>query len=210
MASVETGYAKHGYYIAALEAALRLDDLERTQIADSIAYDVTEKYYNYKLLEALIEIAENSCQLAQSNQELVQKQFELGLISQLEAENAEVAVLQAQYAKEQYERNLELAGESLKIALQIDHPCTFVLTDSIETEAFETDVEQDIQAAMQSRYDVSSLREALDLSSLYLEITGMYQTEDTATWQSAYSDYIKSDYTYSNSSKLIGLSIRNS
>jgi len=215
LVNVTTGlsiaYVKEGYYIKANESAIRLGELEKKQVESKIAYNVTQKYFNYKLKERLIEIADKAYNLAVENKETVNKMYQLGMVTELEVRNADVMVTQSKIAKENHIRDLEILKEDLKIALQLDGTdCSFVLTDDIDYEDYAPDLEKDLEKAMQNRYDVNALREAAGLSKLYYDITKQYIADQTVAYNNAKSDYMQKEYNYTNGSKQIALSIRNS
>ncbi len=204
-----TAYVKDGYYVDVYESQIRLNKLEREQIKSKIAYNVTEKYYNYKLMESLVAVTEQSYTLALDNKNAADERFSLGMISQLEVDNADVALKQSELARDNYKRNLEIAKEDLKITLQLDgEECNLNLTDDIEYKDFSSDVTADTASAMTTRYDVNALSEADALAKSYFDITAKYSAENTATYNTAKSDYIQANYNKTNNTKLIALSIK--
>lgn len=207
--AMDTAYLKHGYYPVAAQTAIDLAKLEKEKIEASIAYDVTEKYFNLKLLEKLLNIAEASYELTKENADVVKKQFELGYVSNLEVQNVEAAVESAQFTIEGYKRNLLLATDSLKIAIQQEEvTLPYELTDDIPMPEMPENLDEAVSAAMETRYDVTALKKALDLQSMYFDITALYVNDKTAKYHQAYSDYVSAKYTYENSAKMIALSIR--
>lgn len=207
---LEQAYLKHGYYLMAATVGYDLAVMEKGKTAATIAYDVTQSYYNVKLMEELIAIAETGLQLAKDNAEVVKKNYELGYVSQLEIKNVENSVKNAEFSLESNRRNLEIATESLKIALGIDEGNhTLVLTDEIAVPNLPQNASEKIEQAMETRYDVTALKKSNELSTKYFEITSAYMGKSTAAYNSAYSEYLLSKYTYENSTKLIKLSLKN-
>lgn len=207
--SFDLAYVKEGYYVSAFESAIKLGEIEKQRIENNIAYNVTEKYYNYKLAEKLIDISQNAYNLAVENKSIVEKSYELGLISGLEKESADVVVEQTELAKENNIRNFDLAKEDLKIALQLDgQDCSFDLTDNINFTEYESDVTTEINNAMNTRYDATALKENMTLAQLYFKITGRYMTANTASYNAAKSDMVQKEYNCTNNLKLIKLSIQ--
>lgn len=47
--NLSTAYDKEGYYVEAYESAIRLGELEKKRVESKIAYNVAQKYFNYKL-----------------------------------------------------------------------------------------------------------------------------------------------------------------
>lgn len=206
---LSSAYIKEGYYVNVYESQIRLGKLEKEKTANKIAYNVTEKYFNYKLTERLVKTTEQSYSLALENKNTADERYRLGLISQIEADNADVALTQSKLAVDNYKRSLELAKEDLKIALQLDdEKCDFILTDDIEYSEFTSDVDTDAANALSARYDAAALREAAGLAKKYFDITSKYSSPNTASYNSAHSDLIQSDYNLTNNTKLIALSIR--
>lgn len=207
--SMDTAYLKHGYYPVAAQTAIDLALSEKEKIKAQIAYDVTEKYFNLRLLGKLLDIAEASYDLTKENADIVHKQFELGYVSNLEVQNVEAAVESAQFTIEGYKRNILLAEEGLKIAIQKEgSPVHYELTDDISLPEMPENLEEAVSAAMETRYDVTALKKSFELQSMYFDITKLYVNEKTAKYHDAYSDYLSAKHTYENSAKMIALSIR--
>ncbi len=207
---LEQAYLKHGYYLDAATVGYDLAVMEKEKTKATIAYDVTQKYYNVKLMEELIEISETGLAIAKENAEIVKKNFELGYVSELEVKNVENSVKSAEFSLESNKRNLIIATESLKIALGIDAENTvLVLTDEIVLPALPENADEKIEKAIETRYDVTALRKSNELQNRYFEITSAYMGKNTSAYNSAYSEYLLSEYTYQNSSKLIKLSLKN-
>lgn len=199
---------KKGYYVELYRSQADLTKIELEKVKNQISYDVTEKYYNYKLTEELVKTSETSAKIAASNLDAVKKQFELGLLAQIDVDGARAAYEGAKAKEEGYKRGLELAKENLKISLNINEPCNFVLTDGIEFKEFESDVEKDIEEAMKTRYDIKSLNENARLSEMNYTILKNSLTDSSSDTSTAKSNYFQAKYTLDNSSKLIKLGIR--
>lgn len=205
---LDVGYLKHGYYLDAAQVGMELESMEKEQVMATISYNVTEKYYNVKLMEKLVEIAKTGLGIAMENQSVVKKNFELGYVSQLEVTNVDNAVLKAEHSLESYKRNLELAIKSLKISLMIeDEDYTLVLTDDIAIPPLPEKVDEKIENAIYSRYDCTALKKSYDLAARYFEITDYYVGASTAMYHSAYSSNLSAKYTYENTVKLIMLGL---
>ncbi|MBE7038852.1 MAG: TolC family protein [Ruminococcaceae bacterium] len=199
---------KEGYYVNAAKTQLMLSELENKKIHSNIAYNVTESYYNLVLLQKLVNAAQNAYDLAVANQKTVDAQFELGLIARLDYENASVASKRALSALESYKLNYEIAHQNLKIHLnKDDENCIIKVDDNVDCSEFESDVNNDVLSAMNTRYDVTALKESMNLAKEHFDIASVL-TEDSAAYNSSYSSYINADYNYTHNSKLIALSIK--
>lgn len=207
---IEMAYLKHGYYPFAAQKGLDLAVISKEQVIAAISYEVTEKYYNVKLLESLLGIANSSLQMAKDNEKIMKDNFAVGYVSALEVRNAENAVTQAEYSVQSYERNLKTAIKSLKLSLQIENTnCNLVLTDEIVLPVLPENVDEMIAGALITRYDVNALKTDYDLKTRIFDITKLYVNEKTALYHSAQSDYINSKATYENTTKALVLALNN-
>ncbi len=202
-------YLNADYAVEAAEHQLALAEKSKEKIKSNISYDVTQKYYNYKLINHLIEIADNSLALAKENLAVVNANYTLGRISKLENDNAALSVQGCEVTKNTYVRNAEIAKESLKIALNLSGDVNFNLTDDINYEEYTSVSETDAEAALKSRYDIATLETQAYLAEKNFNNTKRYTSQNTAAYQTAYSSYIQADYTYTNTSKQMKIGIIN-
>ncbi len=197
-----------GYNVKQNEINLATSKMEKEQAKNKLAYSVTEKYYNVKLSEALVKSSVDTYNLAQENEKHIKLQYELGMVSELDYKNAYLAMLQAKANADKYERNLEIATDDLRIALQIKNPnAVFTLTDSIEKEEFSANLEEDTKNALESRLDVFKLKKTYEQSVLYREAMQVAGKSSTY-YSSANSSVVQCEYAYENNKKLIALSIK--
>lgn len=207
---MDVAYLKHGYYPFAAQKALDLAVMSKEQVIASIAYEVTEKYYNVKLMESLVSIAQAGLKMAEDNAKIINDNYQVGYVSALEVRNAENAVAQAEFSVQSYERSLQIATDSLRLSLQIDSSdCNLVLTDEIVLPELPENVDEMIAGAVNTRYDMNALKVDYDLKTEAFNITKFYVNEKTALYHSAYSDYVNSKATYDNATKGIVLALNN-
>ena len=198
---------KNGYYVEQARIGVESAKREKVKSENALRYDVTQKYYSVKLAEALLSSVQDTYKITEENKKAIDIQFGLGMVSQLDVDNAEYALMQTKAACEKYERNLDVAEESLKIALQIDgQDVKLNLTDGIEFTPFETNVEEDVENAMESRLDVYMLKSTCEQAEKYLKATSALGN-NSAEYSAANQTLIQNQYTYTNSKKMIGLSI---
>lgn len=198
---------KNGYYVEQAKVGVESAKREKIKAENTLRYEVTQKYYSVKLAEALLNSACDANKMATENKNAIDIHYSLGLVSQLDVNNAEYALMQTKAACDKYERNLYVAIENLKIALQIDgQDAKLILTDGIDYQPFEANVEEDIEKAMETRLDIYSLKSACELAKKYLDTT-MVLGAKSAEYSAANQTLVQNEYTYTNSKKLIGLSI---
>ncbi len=205
---LEQAYLKHGYYIEAAKVGVELATMAKSQVEAAIAYEVTQKYYNVKLMESLVEIASTGLKVANDNLIMMENQFEAGYVPAIEVQNAKNAVIRAEYTLGSYDRNLELAKKNLKVSLQIDdYDCDVVLTEEIVMPSMPENVEELIKSAIDSRYDMTAAKKDYELKTKMFDITKFYVTDKTAMYHSAYSEYLNSEYTYNNAVEMITIAL---
>ncbi len=198
---------KQGYYVEQAKIGVESAKRERIKAENTLKYEITQKYYSVILAEAVLNSARDAYKMASDNKNTIDIQFDRGLVSQLEVNNAEYALMQAKAAVDKYERNLSLAKENLKISLQIDgQDATLILTDGIEYQPFESNVSEDIENAMETRLDVYLLKSNCEQAERYLKATTVLGYK-SSEYSAANQSLVQSQYTYTNSKKLIGLSI---
>lgn len=198
---------KKGYYVEQAKIGVEIAKREKQREEGTLSYEVTQKYYYLKLSEELVKCAKDTYNVALQNKSAVDKKFELGLVSSLDVSNAAYAVSQAKAMVNKYERDYDIAKQSLLVSLQIDDDTTkLILTDGIEFEEFSSDVKADIKNAMETRLDVYSLKSAYEQAKRYLDITVVLGYK-SAEYSAANNTLVQSEYNYSNTKKLIGISI---
>ena len=204
----ELVYIKNGYYVHTYEKMLKLSDYEYKQIEGQIAYKVTEKYFNLKNCEKLVEISENSYKLVLTNYNNTKLSYDLGIISKSELDSAYVSLLQTKFNLQSTTDNYEIAEEDFKIALNKNNEnCKFVLTDTLDVTEFSTNLSEDLTKAENSRYDITSLKTNYELAKEYLDLT---LGGATTRKSSAKSSFITAEYNYNNNKSLILLGIKSS
>ncbi len=212
-AGISMVLVQDGYVVMQKENELNLLKVQREQINSKIAYNVTEKYFNCVLMQNMLESAKNTYNLAVENKNKVDGMLEAGIITQIEADNAALSVYQAQLAVENYERQLSLVTDMLKIALEFSdedyEKATVVLTDNVVYEDFSSDVVKDAEFAKENRYDMQSLKGGVSLMEAYVEVIGRHLGSKSTTYTEATDDLSTLNYNYSNAQKQIGIAIKN-
>ena len=206
-----SGFAlQQGYYVKQAEMGVESAKFEKEQKIASASYAITQQYFGVKLAERLLASAESAYSLALNNKNTMDTQLSLGLVSELDVNNASYSLNQAKAARDKYVRNLELARKNFAVRIFIeDNNFVLNLTDDIEFEEFETKLIEDIENALKTRYDVFLLKTSLSLAEL-MESVAKHFGLSSAEYSSAHQSKVQSEVTYNNSSKLIGVSINSS
>jgi len=201
---------RRGYVYEGAKVATETAKLERTKAENALAYDITQKYFNVKLLERGVVSAKESYDLSLKNKQAMDTQFELGMVSELEKTEIDILTDEVKNAYETQVMNLELAMEALRIALQIENSnVSLKLTDDIDFTEFTGNIEEGIEDAINNRYDLYALKRNCDLSLLYRDIAKLCG-ETSSQYSDANNNVVQAEYTYTNTKKLIALSVRSS
>ncbi len=203
----EMNFVKRGYYVEAARSQIALLPYEKTQLEARLAYNTTSLYYNVKNASAVCDIAKSAVERANANKKIIQNQFDLGAATALDVQNADIALMQAKANLSKCENAYTMAQDRLKIQLGIDGECSFNLTDDINVDELNADLDADTASAMNNRYDTVALKENIKLTALYLNIASAL-SEKGATYYSAYKNNITAQYNYSTGIKNIALLIK--
>lgn len=204
---IEIVVLQQGYYQKQAELALEMALSSKEQALSKLSYNVTQQYYNTKLAQSLLECAKAAYQIASDNKKTIDMRYELGQVSELDAKNAELALLSAHNSLSSCERQLGLAMDNLKLLLQIENSdAELLLTDGIEFEEFKADIESDIQKAINSRYDLSLVRNTYESAVLYSDIVSVAYSKYTNS--SANKNVSQAKYNYTNALKNIRILIK--
>lgn len=198
---------KQGYYVEQARIGIESAKMEKEQGRANLAYSVTELYYSYKLCEATLKSAETAYTMALNNKNMMDMQFSLGLVSELDIKNAAYALTQAKNAVDRYTRSLDVTKEAFCIKIGVDSDCALYLTDGIEYEEYTTNLDVDITGAIENRYDLFMLKSVASQAEKYMDAT-IILGYSSAQHSAANQAKVQADYTYNNTKKLIGLSIK--
>ena len=199
-----------GYGVEAAKIALETAQLEKEKAMNTLAYNVTEQYFNVKLSERAVASVKESYELSLKNKQAADTQFELGMISELEKSEIDIMVEEAKNAYDKQVMNLELAREALKISLQIENTeADITLTDDINYVEFTGSLEDGIKEAEKNRYDLYALKKSCDLTFFYRDVAKLCGIP-SSQYYDANNNAVQAEYTYTNTKKLIALSIRTS
>ncbi len=200
-------YVKNGYYVNMYTAYLDLASHERKKTEAGIAHSVTEKYYTCKNTLRLCEVALGGVKRAEDNLAVTKQKYALGMCTQLEVTNAEIALEEAKNNLLSSQQNSDLAMHSFKITLGAADSAAFSLTDSITTQSFEPDLESDTANAMNTRYDVKALKVSAELAEKYYKASGALG-EENPKFHTAYADYLSATHNYTTGVRNIALAIK--
>ena len=200
-------YVKNGYYVNMYSAYLDLASDERQKTEAGIAYGVTEKYYTCKNTLRLCEVALSGVHRAEDNLAVTKQKYELGMCTQLDVTNAEIALEEAKNNLLSSQQNNDLAMQSFKITLGAADSAAFSLTDSLTAPSFEHDLAFDTDKALKTRYDVKALKVSADLAEKYYKASGALG-EENPKFHTAYADYLSATHNYSTGKRNIALLIK--
>lgn len=129
---------------------------------DQVILMIKSAYYQVLLAESLVDVAQQSLSLAQSNLELVQKYRQTGQASDYDVLRAEVDVANLQPQLTQAENDYEIAMINLKNTLSINVNEEISLSDSLGYEPLEMVFDPALDSAKVNRPDLKALEFQID------------------------------------------------
>ncbi len=206
-AGLANAAVKQGYYVEQAKIGVESANLSKKQLESRTSYTVTQSYYSVKFSEEMLKTAQSAYELALNNKKNVDIQFSLGMVSQLDVKNAQYSVNETQAMLNKNIRNFELSKKSLAASLSIEEDnVSFVLTDDIEYEEFSSDLADDTEKALESRYDIYQIKSNYLQAERYTHTTillGSSSSQHSAANQAM----VQAEATYNNSKKQIAISI---
>lgn len=199
---------RKGYFVKQAEITLKSTEMEKEKAKSQLSYDVTNGYYNVKYCEQITKNLKKTLEIVEENKKTLNKQFELGMVSELDVKNAGISYDETLNMYNQSVRALAVATESFKIKLRIEEPdCRLILTDDIEYSEFETDFEVDVQKAMENRADIYSLKSNYEQSLVYRDAMALLGVS-SPEYSSANSSVVQCEYYFTNTKKQIKLLLK--
>jgi len=84
----------------------------------------------------------------------------------------------------------------------------FILKHLARKQEYKSNIDEDINKAMETRYDIKGLKESARLAEMNYTIISNALTDRAAEALSAKSNFVQADYSLENNTKLIKLGIR--
>ncbi len=140
--------------LASVEASTA--DLKVTR--QMLIFNTKQAYYGVLSVQRLLQVAEETVQQNQKHLEEAQARFEVGLASRFDVTQAQVQVSNAELDRVAARNNVALARETLRTAMGVTSPFTFILVDTLERKTVAFDDEAFLAQAYANRPELHSLR----------------------------------------------------
>lgn len=156
--------------------ALKSAEHNKTKQETQLKYDAKNDYYNYLLIQDKYEIYESNLALAKKDLEALKAKLDLGLITDTDYKNGEVAYFQAQldFADIKYKTDKLTRSINNKLDRDIKEEIKFQNILIPTTKYAILDLEPVIEKALENNFEIDSVQKELNNKELDLYLVSKY------------------------------------
>lgn len=189
--------------------ALEEEKLKKEYIKEDIKYNVMFAYYG--ALQAIdhVNVTESSLENMQRNKDIVDRKFDLGLVSKSDVLMADIALNEANINMEKAKEDMQKALRSLNMILNYPLDTKLKLTSTFEQKAFTTNLDKDIEKAYKTRFDIIQLQNNYELVKLDFETNAKKYTPNTYEYRYKDSNLLKVETLLKDSKQNVEFDIKN-
>ncbi len=200
--------AKEGYYRDLAEMGVVLAEKGKGIAIEGIKFSVESSYFGVLHAQEKYGIQESTLITAKQNLDSINKKYELGMASPLEAMNFEIAYSQAELGFKSAQRALEYAKMSFNKAIGLPLDTKVELIDELTIEPpEEVNLEEKVIQAMENRMEIISAQKQYELDKMNYDIISSTFI-GTYDYQNAKYTLKSSEYTLEDTKVTIELSVR--
>lgn len=189
--------------------ALEEEELKKEYIKKDIEYNVTFVYYGVLQAIDYVGITKNSLENIQKNKDIIDKKFELGLVSKSDVLMTEIALNEANINMEKAKEDMQKALRALNMILNYPLDTELELTSDFKQETFVSDLSEDIEKAYETRFDMIQIQHNYELVELDFITTAYRYTPNTYKYKYKNSNLLKMEDILKSSKQNIEFDIRN-
>ncbi|MFW5649638.1 MAG: TolC family protein [Candidatus Alkaliphilus sp. MAG34] len=189
--------------------ALEEEELKKEYIKEDIKHNVTFAYYGALQAMDYVNVTKNSLENMQKNKDIVDKKFDLGLVSKSDVLMADIALNETKINLEKAKSDMQKALRALNMILNYPLDTELELTSDFEQEAFDTNLNEDIKNAHKTRFDMIQLQHSYELVKLDFETNAYKYTPNTYKYRYKESSLLKMENLLENSKQNVEFDIRN-
>ncbi len=189
--------------------ALEEEELKKEYIKKDIEYNVTFVYYGVLQAIDYVGITKNSLENIQKNKDIIDKKFELGLVSKSDVLMTEIALNEANINMEKAKEDMQKALRALNMILNYPLDTELELTSDFKQETFVSDLSEDIEKAYETRFDMIQIQHNYELVELDFITTAYRYTPNTYKYKYKNSNLLKMENILKSSKQNIEFDIRN-
>lgn len=190
------------------EFALEEEKIRAEYTKENLKYNVTNAYYAcIKAIEAE-KIAESTLENLARNLEIVEKKYDLGVVSKSDFLMAEIGVNEGKANLENAKVQKQAAIRALNMLLNFPLDTNLELISDFELKEFETDLEKDIEDSYKKRFDMIQMNNNYQLVKLDYETNAIVYPENTYNYKYKKNNLAKMENILNNIESSVELDIR--
>lgn len=189
--------------------ALEEERLKKEYIKEDIKHNVMLAYYGALQATDYVDITKNSLKNIQRNKDIIDKKFELGLVSKSDVLMTEIALNEANINMEKAKEDMQKALRALNMVLNYPLDTELELTSDFKQETFAADLDEDIEKAYKTRFDMIQIQHNYELVELDFITTAYRYTPNTYKYRYKNCNLLKMKNILKNSKQNVEFDIRN-
>lgn len=189
--------------------ALEEEKLKKEYLKKDIKHNVMLAYYGALQATDYVNITESSLANMQKNKDIVDKKFDLGLVSKSDVLMADIALDEAKMNMEKAKEDMQKAFRGLNMVLNYPLNTKLELTSGFEQEEFTADLDKDIESAYETRFDMIQVQHNYELVKLDFETNAYKYTPNTYRYRYKESSLLKMENLLESSRQNVEFDIRN-
>jgi len=163
--------------------ALEEEKIKREKSIEDIKYNATRAYYGVMSAKGALDAATDNLDNTKRSLEIVNKKYELGVVSKSDLIIAQLSLDEAVSTMENAQNTYQNAVMGLNLVMNYPLQTELVLTSPYSMAKFAAKVEEDIRAAFEKRLDVKSAQHGAQLAQLDLDATKIVYTPNTFVYR---------------------------
>ncbi len=200
---------KEGYYKDLAEMGVTLARKGEEQTAEIVKFSVESAYFDLLFARDKVEIQKSVLDAAGRDMDIVDKKFELGMVSEVDVLSAEASLESARLSYNTAVREAEYKAMTFNKTLGLPLKTEVVLTDELTyDQPPEEDLEERVAQALENRYEIIAAREQYEMDKRNLDLTGGFYTSTTYAYKEAQYQMDSSYYSLVSTEQDIELSVR--
>jgi len=163
--------------------ALEEEKIKREKSIEDIKYNATRAYYGVMSAKGALDAATDNLDNTKRSLEIVNKKYELGVVSKSDLIIAQLSLDEAVSTMENAQNTYQNAVMGLNLVMNYPLQTELVLTSPYSMAKFAAKVEEDIKAAFEKRLDVKSAQHGAQLAQLDIDATKIVYTPNTYVYR---------------------------
>ncbi|HZX21761.1 MAG TPA: TolC family protein, partial [Clostridia bacterium] len=189
--------------------ALEEEKLKKEYLKEDIKHNVMLAYYGALQATDYVNITKNSLKNIQRNKDIIDKKFELGLVSKSDVLMTEIALNEANINMEKAKEDMRKALRALNMILNYPLDTELELTSDFKQETFAADLNEDLEKAYETRFDMIQTQHNYELVKLDFETNAYMYTPNTYKYRYKNSNLLKMENILKSSKQNVEFDIRN-